>query len=1368
MKKILNHPLTQRTRRLVRRTVATLAVILAVTIVTTLTVDLGPRLRGLAERAGSGYIERPMHIGRLGVRLWRGQFVVEDLVIEGLTPESRPFLVAKRIEVSMPWSTLFTRRVVLDEIEMTDWQMYAEVLAGGKHNFPRFTRTRPRTRSAWTTTLAYVRAHRGEFVFEDHETPWSTVARNLDVVIARPTSEYRGRATFTNGTIQIQRYEPMRADLSTVFRVVDGKILLDRIDLQSDGAHSTLTGVVDAGNWPEQTYTITSQIEFARMREIFFAREAFTLSGNGEFRGTFHLFKEQVNGRTRTGRELKGSFTGPDFGVNAYRFPNLAGSVLWLPEKLDVTDATADLYGGTAGFTYSMAPLGVKTVRPTATFDVTYEAVDLTTLTTALELPGLRLAGLARGRTRLSWPIGRFIERHGDGDLFVSAPAGVRTTPRELPVAPIAVDADAAVPFSNHTPREPVPIDGSLVYTVGPNDIDIATSRVATPTTYVEFEGRTSYGEASRIPFHVTSTNWQESDRLLAGLMTAFGAQTGAIPIGGYGTFDGTLYESFRRPRIEGTFAGQAMRAFDVTWGPIAGAVVIENSYASVREVTIGEPGSEIVTSGRYSLGFPRRDGADEIDALVRVNRHAVADLRHAFGLDDYDVTGALSGEFRVYGKYRQPFGFGTMAIDAGVAYGERFESATGGVRLEGDGVRLDNVVINKGGVRGTGAAYVAWEAGTYSFQFNAARIPIAAIDMIRSDRLPPLSGFVDFTAGGSGTFEEPRYDVRGTVRDFYLAEEGLGQVVGTLAIVGDAMTVRMEAASPRLAVSGSGRIDLSSDMRAELTFNVSDASVDPFLRVFQPDLPPYTTAVVSGSIHVVGSLTDVNDLLVDARVDTLDLRLLDYRLRNEVPIRAALERYTLRVVDMRLVGEDTELTLSGALDLQSERIAARVSGAANLAVLQGFVPNVRSSGAARVQASIEGPMRSPGVGGSITLSDGRLRAFSVPHALENVSGVMEFDSRGITLDAVTARLGGGTVQFGGRIDIDGYRPGRLDVTMQGQDMRLRFPEGMTSLVDAALTLQGTPTGATLAGTVNVRNAVYRRAFDGGGGVLALGDSASASASGVGGGLGGTVAPTVPVRYDVRIFVPSTLRVENRVARLDATADLQLRGTYDRPIVLGRAEIERGDVSFEGRRYVVTRGSIDFNNPNRIEPFFDIETETRVRVPRQTYRVTVRAVGTLDRFTPEFTSDPPLAEVDVLGLLFSDSAPGLDVEARRYSSVTPQEQLLRQRATRALTGALSAEVGRVVEQTIGVDTFQITPSLIDPNAQSSRLDPAARLTIGKRLSDRIYLTYSRSLSSSTRDQIILLEYDQTDRFSWILSRNEDRTYALDVRVRHVF
>ena len=201
----------------------------------------------------------------------------------------------------------------------------------------------------------------------------------------------------------------------------------------------------------------------------------------------------------------------------------------------------------------------------------------------------------------------------------------------------------------------------------------------------------------------------------------------------------------------------------------------------------------------------------------------------------------------------------------------------------------------------------------------------------------------------------------------------------------------------------------------------------------------------------------------------------------------------------------------------------------------------------------------------------------------------------------------------------------------------------------------------------------------------------------------------------------------------------------------------------------MTRGSIDLSNPNRIEPFFDLETETRVRVPGDTYRVTLQASGTIDRLNLEFSSDPWLPQVEILALLFSDVAPGRNIEFRQYNTdITPQQQLLRERATRALTSAISSEVDRVVSQTFGVDTFQLTPSLADPNQQSSRLDPAARVTIGKRLSDRLYLTYSRSLSSSTHNQIILLEYDQTDRFSWILSRNEDRTYALDLRVRTTF
>jgi translocation and assembly module TamB len=257
--------------------------------------------------------------------------------------------------------------------------------------------------------------------------------------------------------------------------------------------------------------------------------------------------------------------------------------------------------------------------------------------------------------------------------------------------------------------------------------------------------------------------------------------------------------------------------------------------------------------------------------------------------------------------------------------------------------------------------------------------------------------------------------------------------------------------------------------------------------------------------------------------------------------------------------------------------------------------------------------------------------------------------------------------------------------------------------------------------------------------------------------------------------MPSTLRVENNLARMVASADLTLQGTYDRPVVAGHADVERGEVTFEGRRYRITHGTMDFTNPARIEPFFDVEAETNVRVPGQTYRVTVALAGTSEQLRPTFNSDPPLPTADVLALLFSNvqrtgtSDIGPELRALRDPNQT-QTDIVTTRATQAITGSLSSEVGKVVEQTFGVDTFQITPSLTDPAAQSSRLVPGARLTIGKRISSRVYLTFSQSLSASstTRDQVILLEFDESDRLSWVLSQNEDRTYALDVRVRHAF
>lgn len=1343
--------------------VTILVVLVATALISTITIDLGPALRQQAEERGSKAIERRMHIGKLSVRLITGKFVIEDLLIEGLAPTDRPFLKAKRIDVLMSWLPLLQREIMLESIEMTDWQMLAETFQNG-HNFPKFTSDdRGDRKGPISTTLKYVRAHRGQFTFEDHGAPWSVVAPNLDIKVAKVSlsTNYRGTATFSNGTVAIQKYVPMRADFRTWFRIDGGMVRLERIDLFTDGAKSLVDGWVDFAQWPEQQYRVRSRVNFPTMRALFFADETFSLHGEGDFNGTFHLYKG--------GRELKGSFESAVAGVNDYRFPSLRGSLLWNPERFEVSEATSAFQGGTARFRYAIAPLGVP-APARATLDWTHDHVDLATYSDFLQMKGLRLNGRASGQHVLEWPLGRFSSQlRAKGRLVVEAPQGVRVMTRALPPTP-----RESPPHPKGEPFPPlgyVPLAGEVTYQLGPEWIDLSPSHVATPTSYVEFSGRTAYGKDATLPFHVTSADWQESDRLLAGIMTAFGSPTRAVPLGGWGEFDGVMLKSFDAPRIEGTFSGRRMYGWNTQWGDGRAKIAVENSYLDVTEGVVKQGDAELGFDGRFSLGYPRRDGGEELNARIRVTAWPVASLRHAFALDDYQVDGLMTGQYQLKGRYERPLGSGRATLSGVTAYREPFDSATASLRFENTGILIEALDIAKSGGAIRGAAIIGWD-GTYSFDADGNRIPIESVRALAFPRAP-LSGLIGFSANGGGRFDAPRYEVKARINDLFVADEGIGQVTGRLTVRDNQLNAEFEVASPRLAVSGTGRVALTPAADGEVSLRFTDTSLDPYARAFEPRLSPFTTAIASGTLRATGQFSDIDRVVVEGKVEKLDLRLFDYQLRNaddnpatavrEDLIELALDRHTVRLTQCKLVGVDTELDLAGTVALHDERVALEAKGTANLGILQGFFRDIRSSGRVDLAASLQGPFSQPVLSGSATLANGRLRYFALPHSVESINGRVLFSGGDIRLEDLAARIGGGPVQFGGRVVLDGFFPRQFDLTMTGENMLIRYPEGFRSLLDADLALRGDLNAPTLSGTVLVENATLQKRLDFD--LRSLADVGSQEAALP----AAASAATLPLHFDIRITAPSSLEIDNNTAHIVSSADLNLRGTYDRPLLFGRAEVERGNVTFEGRRYIVTHGTIDFANPTRIEPFFDVEAETRVRTPGQTYRVGLRASGTFTRpLNLEFDSDPPLPQGDVIALLLGDVRSIENPELRALQSQDAVRQtLMEERAARLLTSPISSEVGKVVEQTFGVDTFQITPSLIDPT-QSSRVNPGARLTIGKSFSDRVYITFSRSLTSAVRDQIILVEYDATDRVSWILTQNEDRTYSLDFRIRRTF
>ena len=266
-----------------------------------------------------------------------------------------------------------------------------------------------------------------------------------------------------------------------------------------------------------------------------------------------------------------------------------------------------------------------------------------------------------------------------------------------------------------------------------------------------------------------------------------------------------------------------------------------------------------------------------------------------------------------------------------------------------------------------------------------------------------------------------------------------------------------------------------------------------------------------------------------------------------------------------------------------------------------------------------------------------------------------------------------------------------------------------------------------------------------------------------------------------RADVPAALRRRHRRAvepahreqhrHMVASADLKLQGTYDRPLLFGRAEIERGDIVFEGNRYVVTRGSIDFFNPRADRAVLRHRgRNARAGVPGPDLPHHARldrhdAAGSLTRSTrirrcPRSTSlrccsgRPPTLR-------------NAELRALRPNAAQQSEEALLRAGDRAAADQPDLRAGQPRRrQRFGIDTVQITPTLgteTDPLTPSARADPR-QAHLEPRLPH--LRARARHHARPRPDHRPRIRPERSARLGVHAERR--RTFALDFRVRHRF
>ena len=1286
--------------------------------------DWGARL---VEHALGGYFHRTVRVERLRFRTFPFEVEVLGLRVDGASPDAPPFLEVPNARVRPSFAPLRGNRLVLSRVRVEGLRLRIHAYPGppegpGGDDIPKLGGGRGggggRGLQVSIERLVIVG---GEFVLNHARVPLDLDLPKFHGRMAgRPEGGVAGHVSFGPGALRFGDAPTM--PVGTEIDLVIHRGLLTVLGARIIGEQTDLAyrGRLRLSGRPQGQFSIEGPVDLALLERHIF-RSGLGLSGAASWNGLLSVdgSRLRIEGRAHgTGGTFRGSAV-PRFAT-WLSYDGTSGLVL---RDLDV-----DALGGSASLAVDVPP--TKTGRPVHIRGSVQEIDAEGVLQMLFGWGEMGIGAAATGALDVSWPKGRNRLVSGRVDVDLVQRADGRTA-----------------------------LDGRLEWRAADGVQTFERADLQAATMRGQVSGRIDVDGRADLLIDAETTDLVATDHLFTRVRQAVGNPE-AHPAGliGSGSFRGHWGGTTSLPIFRGRFSGRDIRYVDVDWGNAEWAGTFDTGAELVdsRSLRLRKGEAEIWWDGRTEIGWYGL--RDAIEGQARVSGWPIEDIA-TFMEWDLDATGALSGEARARGRRSAPEGDARVTIREGRYYGVPYEEAVIAARWRDRTAEVTSGELRLGG--GT-TAFVGslTDDGVLDGSVEMMDVDLGAL----LPRPVPDVAFGGRLSGRlvlQGTLARPRLRGSLTSPRLFLGDEGIGALEASLVGTGDGtLSIDGRCRSGRVDLALGGSVSALPPYEADLQLSARDTSLDPFLRAVRPALPSTIALVVSGQMSLTGPLARPVDLRAEASARDLRLLLPDYPIRSRGSVRLGLEGGRLRLADFHLAGEGTDLAVTGGVDLVGDGpLSVSARGRADLRALSLVTRRLRGAGAASLSVEVSGPRSAPRVAGALDLDGAGLRVRGFPHGVEDLTGTVRFTETVAELEDVSGSFAGGRLAIEGQAAYAGGRLTSYDIRPTGRGLSLRYPEGLRSLLDAELRLFGNADEQWVTGTIDVRQALYRRRYDIASELLSTGRA---------------FAPASPAsleegpRLDLQIRAPGTLRIDNNLATLTARADLVLQGTTRAPVVTGHAQIEGGQLYFQGRTYVIQRGTLDFVNPRKLEPLFDIEADTLIR----SYRVTLRASGTLERVTPTLTSDPPLSSLQILALLAGQGESEV-ANLTQTQAQASQAQLAAAGAATLAAGRLSESVGleREAERLFGLNRFSIDPSLL----RGAGSTPTARVTVGKRLSPDLNVLYSQDLRG-TEERILAVEYNLSDRLSLRLTRTDPGTaktgvekgWGFDLRIRQSY
>jgi len=898
--------------------------------------------------------------------------------------------------------------------------------------------------------------------------------------------------------------------------------------------------------------------------------------------------------------------------------------------------------------------------------------------------------------------------------------------------------------------------------------VDLRRFELHTPASELEAHGHLgayplTSASAFSVDFH--SQNLNEFDAVLRDLGLHRYGKTGsaALPVTLAGQMDflhGEWNGSLVAPRIAGDLKAtqlsiellpiqpasndrkpqpQTVQPRFVRWDTVEAT----GSYAPERIVlshsTLRRGKAEIDLEGTLDAApgvAPEFDDNSLLHLHLRAGKVGLDDLLPLTG-ENLSLTGTLDAQLQIDGPVHALGGSGWAELDGATVYGEPVTRLRAQGTVASDLLKLDSISVSApaGSLSATGR----YDLKSHHFQIDSkgSGIEIAKIESLRRQELS-ATGKLGFSVAGGGTLDDPHLEIHATLNDLALGEESLGALVLAAHTANHSATYDATTKLEGAEVDLNGQTALSGDYATQAKLGFSQFDIGGLLKAAHVRGLTGQSAL-AGAITVEGPLAHPLELRGEARLRQLAANIAGVHLESQGGVNATLANGVIKLDPVHVTGEDTDLHAQGSLSFKDkQQLDFAASGSINLKLAETVDPDLTAGGTTTFQVEAHGPLKDPGLRGTVEFQNGSLSLEDVPNGLSQLHGTLEFNQNRLEVKSLTAMSGGGLLSVGGYLS---YQHGLYaDLSVTGKSVRIRYPEGVSSLADTTLRLQGSQNNLLLSGDVLITRFSVSPDLD----IAALASTANAVQT-----IAPPDAPSNHIRLDVHVVSSPQLNFQNAYAKLAGNVDMRLRGTVASPSLLGRVSITEGSAIIAGTRYDLQRGDVFFTNPVRIEPSLDLNATARV----EDYDITLGLHGTPQKLAVTYRSDPPLPEADVVALLALGRT---ESQQRLYTQ--QQEQSVANPTTDALLGgALNATVSSRVQKLFGAGSVKVDPNYIGTLGNST-----SRITVEEQLGRNITLTYATNVDT-TGQQLLQAEIAINRHVSLLVARDESGVFSMVIK-----